>query len=182
MILWPGKGRDHVFDDSTLRKNGDSLTKNSAVNQSSKDTAWILVAANYPFKDFIQLAFEQNKFFGFSSFPVAAVSNKKEFKGKELLFYTLIALLLFFAFIRFSFPKYFIDLFRVAFRTTLKQRQIGEQLMQTPIPSLLLNFFFLMTSGLYIDFLLQHYYFSNSYNFWLLYLYCFVGLSIYLYN
>ncbi len=90
----------------------------------------------------------------------------------------MVALLLFFAFIKFSFSKYFIDLFRVAFKTTLKQRQIGEQLVQTPLPSLLLNFFFLITASFYISFVLQHYHLAMGYDFWLLYFYCFVALAV----
>jgi hypothetical protein len=154
----------------------DSLIKDSSVIQSIEDTAWIPIALSY--KNFMNLAFAQNQFFDFASLPVAIRSDKKEFHGKELLFYTLIGLLLFFAFIRMSFPKYLLDLFRVAFRTTLKQRQISEQLIQAPLPSLLLNFFFCFTGGLYITFVLQHYHLAANYNFWLLYLYCFVALAV----
>ena len=77
-----------------------------------------------------------------------------------------------------SFPKYFLDLFRVAFKTTLKQRQISEQLIQAPLPSLLLNCFFLFTIGLYITFVLQHYHMARNYNFWLLYCYSFIALAV----
>jgi hypothetical protein len=161
-----------VFD--TLSKKTDSLVKNFDL----KDTPWKIIAGQYPGKNFIRQAVEQNKFFGFLSSPIAVTSDKKEFKGKELLFYTLVGLLLFFAFIKFSFSKYFVDLFRVTFKTTLKQRQIGEQLVQTPLPSLLLNFFFLITASLYISFVLQHYHIALDYYFWLLCFYCFVALTV----
>jgi uncharacterized protein DUF4271 len=159
---------------STLKQ--DSLVIDSSTIQILTDTAWIAKALSY--KNFAGQVFVQNIFFGFSSPPIAIRSDKKEFHGKELLFYTLIGLLLFFAFIRMSFPKYFLDLFRVAFRTTIKQRQISEQLVQAPLPSLLLNFFFLCTVGLYITLVLQHYHLASNYNFWLLYLYCFVALAV----
>ena len=154
----------------------DSVSKDSSSTALLTDTAWIALALNY--KNFTQLVFTQNSFFDFSSRAILLKSDKKEFHGKELLFYTLIGLLLFFAFIKISFPKYLLDLFRVAFRTTLKQRQISEQLVQAPLPSLLLNFFFLCTAGLYITFVLRHYRLAVNYNFWLLYLYCFVGLAV----
>ncbi len=170
--------KDRQAGDSSQLVRSDSLNENSRTQSFSKDTLWIWLASRYDHKTFIQLAFDRNKLFAFSATPVIVRSNKKEFNGKELLFYTLLALLLFFAFIRFSFPKYLTDLFRVAFRTTLKQRQIGEQLIQTPLPSLLLNFFFLLTAGLYINFVLQHHYLTGEYNFWLLYLYCFIGLTL----
>ncbi|HYM94598.1 MAG TPA: DUF4271 domain-containing protein, partial [Chitinophagaceae bacterium] len=92
--------------------------------------------------------------------------------------YVLIFLLLIFAFFRLLFPKYFNDLFRLFFRTTLKQRQIREQLMQTPLPSLLFNCFFVATTALYFDFLLIHFKLTPINDFWLMYLYCGIGLSV----
>lgn len=50
--------------------------------------------------------------------------------------------------------------------------------MQTPLPSLLLNGFFVICGGLYIAFLLQYFNFSNQGNFWLMFLYSSIGLSI----
>lgn len=92
--------------------------------------------------------------------------------GKEWLFYYLVLLFIIFAILRRAFPKYFGDLFRLFFRTTLKQRQIREQLMQTPLPSILLNGFFVLSAGLYISFLFQFFHLDPTGNFWLLYLYC----------
>ena len=86
-------------------------------------------------------------------------------------------LLLFLAFLRRTFPKYFIDLFRLFFRTTMKQRQIREQLMQTPLPSLLMNVFFVVSSGLYVSFLLHYFGLQTIDNFWLLFLYCCLGVA-----
>jgi hypothetical protein len=83
-----------------------------------------------------------------------------------------------FALLKLGFAKYFNDLFRVFFRTTLKQRQIKEQLIQTPLPSLIFNAFFVASAGLYIDLVLYYYEFNPVDNFWLLYLYCCIGLSV----
>ncbi|MFN6397366.1 MAG: hypothetical protein ACK4WR_04650, partial [Bacteroidota bacterium] len=73
-------------------------------------------------------------------------------QGKEILFYAFVGLLLFLGIIRQLFPKYFNDLFRLFFRTTLKQRHLSEQLTQTPLPSFLLNLFFFFSAGLYLSF------------------------------
>jgi hypothetical protein len=118
-------------------------------------------------------------YYGFGATPEMPVnSDLKIFKGKETLFYVLLALLLLFAFLRQAFPKYFNDLFRLFFRTTLKQRQIREQLMQTPLPSLLLNGFYFICAGLYVGFLLEHFEFISENQFWLYSLYSCIGLSI----
>ena len=84
----------------------------------------------------------------------------------------MVGLLLIFAFLKQAFAKYFNDLFRLFFRTTLKYRQIREQLMQTPLPSLLLNTFFVICGGLYIGFLLIHFELIAPEEYWL---YAFYG-------
>lgn len=106
---------------------------------------------------------------------------KKVFTGKELLFYYLILLLIIFGLLRRAFAKYFYDLFRVFFRTTLKQRQTQEQLLQSPLPSVFMNIFFILSAGLYVNFVLQHFQLVIADNFWLQYVYCAGGLaSIYI--
>jgi hypothetical protein len=116
-------------------------------------------------------------YLGFNAVPVNIHSEKKVFRGKELLFYSILLLILFYALLRNAFPKYFNDLFRLFFRTTMKQRQIREQLMQTPFPSVLLNSFFVISAGLYLSFLIDHYQLNPLGNFWLLFLYCVIGLT-----
>jgi hypothetical protein len=107
--------------------------------------------------------------------------EKKIFTGKEWLFYYLVFLLILFGLLRRAFAKYFYDLFRVFFKTTLKQRQTQEQLLQSPLPSVFMNTFFILSAGLYVNFLLQHFQLLIVDNFWLQYLYCAAGLaSIYI--
>lgn len=100
------------------------------------------------------------------------------FSGKEYLFYYLLFLLLLFGLLRMAFSKYFNDLFRVFFRTTLKTKQVREQLLQSPLPSVFMNGFFVLSAGLYINFLLQHFQLSVTDNFWLQYIYCAAALSV----
>ena len=98
--------------------------------------------------------------------------EKKNFTGKEYLFYYLVLLLILFGLLRRAFAKYFYDLFRVFFKTTLKQRQTQEQLLQSSLASVLMNSFFVLTGGLYANFLLQYFKLVISDNFWLQYVYC----------
>ena len=120
----------------------------------------------------------RHPYFNFNASAVSLRSDRKEFHGKELLFYVIVVLVIIFALLKLTFAKYFNDLFRVFFRNTLKQRQIKEQLMQTPLPSLVFNGFFVASTGLYVNFLLQYFNFTPIDNFWLLYLYCCIGLSV----
>lgn len=121
---------------------------------------------------------KRNTYFGFSA-PVqsAAVEKTRQAEDKDLLFYMLVFLFITLAVLKNAFSKYFIDLFRLFFRTTLKQRQIREQLMQTPFPSLLLNGFFVLSAGLYLSFIVHHYRLAPDTNFWMIFLYACAGLS-----
>lgn len=127
-------------------------------------------------------AFQQvlnaHPYFGFAARPVVVHTGLKQFAGKETRFYVLIGILLFFALLKEVFPKYLSDLFRLLFRTTLKQKQIREQLIQSPLPSFLLNVLFVISGGLYIDILLNHFNNTPVDSFWLLYLYCMIGLAV----
>ena len=106
------------------------------------------------------------------------IISRKEFKGKEALFYVLIGLLLLFALFNRLFSKYFNDLYRLFFRTTLNKSQIREQMIQTPLPSLLLNIFFVLTGGLYLSLIFKHFNLNPVSNFWLLFLYCCLSLLV----
>lgn len=123
---------------------------------------------------------KHHPFLGFGASPNFLIRQETDMHhvtGKDWLFYLLVLLLILFSFLKNAFPKYFSDLFRVFFRTTLKQRQISEQLAQTPFPSLLLNGFFIVNAGLYISLLFNHYGINPADNFWLLFLYCCLGLA-----
>jgi len=166
-----------ISNDSLLQKDSvkvvyttDSVSRRPVTQGKSWEPA-----ATSPLQ---QQILARHPYFNFKASAVSLSSDKKEYQGKELLFYVIIALLMIFALLKLAFAKYFNDLFKVFFRTTLKQRQIKEQLMQTPLPSLVFNGFFIASAGLYINFLLHYYQFTPVDNFWLLYLYCCVGLSV----
>jgi len=120
----------------------------------------------------------RHPYFDFSAVAVSIPSNVRKVQGKEVMFYTMMGLLLVFALLKQGFSKYFNDLFRVFFRTTMKTRQIREQLMQTQFPSLIFNMFFVASAGLYIDFMLHYFKITPFNNFWLLYVYCCLGLAV----
>jgi hypothetical protein len=170
----------------SLIKQGSTIIKDTVVPVRTidsfslrpvTDTGWKSIPAASPL--FSRQILEHHPYFGFKTDPVLLpVSNLHLVKGKELFFYVLVSLLVIFGMLRRAFPKYFSDLFRLFFRTTIKQRQIREQLMQTPLPSLLLNGFFVISGALYISFLLRHFRLDPVHNFWLLSFYCCLGLSV----
>lgn len=119
--------------------------------------------------------YAHHPFFRFNN-PMKYSITVKKWQGKEAIFYSIIVLLLFFALIKNSFIRYLYDLFRTYFQTTIKQKQIKEQLLQNPLPSLLLNLFFAFSGGMFVALLLQDFKLASQFNFWWLYLYCVLGL------
>jgi hypothetical protein len=119
--------------------------------------------------------YTHHPYYNFTNATRRSISNR-QWQGKEAIFYSLVGLLIFFALVKNGFYRYIQDLLKIFFRTTVRQRQIKEQLVQSPLPSLLLNIFFLLSLGMFLALLIQHWGFGRHYNFWLLFLYCVVGL------
>ena len=150
------------------------ILSNDSVSKRPTDSIW-KVSDHLPLKEQV---LQRHPYFRFNVKPVVMHSDQRQFHGKETLFYVVIFLLIIFGLLKLGFAKYFGDLLRVFFRTTLKQRQIKEQLIQTPLPSLMFNIYFVASAGLYMNFLFHHFKFTPVDNFWLMYLYCCIGLSI----
>ena len=74
----------------------------------------------------------------------------------DWIFYLFATLCIYLGFIRLAFPKYMNDLFRVFFNTSLRGKQIREQLLLDRLPSLLLNLFFGLSGGVFLYFLLRY--------------------------
>ena len=154
----------------------DSVKKDSVILPQI-DTSWLGIARKYNGIGILGSLSRGGQLIAPLSKPVIIETDRKIFKGQEAFFYSILALFLFFAFVKNAFPKYLNDLFRVAFRRTLKQRQLGEQLVQTPLPSLFMNIFFLVSGAMYLDLLFRHYQFAIGYSFWLLFFYLTVALG-----
>lgn len=166
-----------IRDSSVFKKDSVSwapISDSVSKKPEHRDTLWNAVI-DMPLQEQV---LRHHPYFKFNVKSIAFRSDVKQFHGKEMMFYVIIALLMVFALLKLGFAKYFNDLFRVFFRTTLKQRQIKEQLIQTPLPSLIFNTFFTASAGLYINLVLHYYKFTPVNNFWLLYLYCCIGLSV----
>ena len=119
-------------------------------------------------------------FFGFAAPKVDSIqriAQRRVITSNDWLFYVFTFLFLMGGILKTIFPKYFVGLFRVIFRSSLKQRQISEQLEQDSLPSLLLNIFFVLSAGLFTALVFEHYQLDPTGNFWLLALYCCVSFA-----
>jgi hypothetical protein len=100
--------------------------------------------------------------------PEFVIQQPKKIISKDWLFYYILGLLLLFGVLRLSYPRYFNDLFRFFFRTSLQVNQIKEQLVQSGLQSLLFNIFFGLSFGVYIFLLTGYYKGSMQVSAWLI--------------
>jgi hypothetical protein len=91
--------------------------------------------------------------------------------GKEILFYSILGIVGIVAFIRISFPKYVQSLFQLFFQTSFRQKQTREQLLQDNLASLLMNFLFIASAGMFVALIAQKFNWVVM-DFWMLFLYC----------
>lgn len=168
-------GADSIVRQRDTITQQDSIVRADTLFQTSIDTPAIAKPVFSLLTD--SSIYNQHPYFTFTN-PVKRLASKRTWQGKEPLFYSTIGLLIFFALVRNNFSRYASDLFALFFRTTIKQRQIKEQLMQAPLPSLLLNIIFFISGALFINLLLAHYGLGRSFSFWPLLLYTFLGLVV----
>jgi hypothetical protein len=97
------------------------------------------------------------------------IINFRDSSGKEKLFYLIAGLLLLLALIRLAFPRYLNNLFIYFFRTSLRQKQTRDQLLQEQISSLLMNLMFFMITATFITLAVQYFKWFTG-DFWRLWL------------
>lgn len=181
IFLFAGNsGWSQPVNDSFTRRDSlpvtDSASADSIMRQhvAVRDTFRPVLKYSFTSDSFL---YGERLFFRFTN-PVRYTVSEKKWEGKEVIFYSIIALLLFFALIRNAFSRYLSDLFSAYFRTTIRQRQIKEQLLQSPLPSMLFNIFFIISTGIFLSLLFQHFGLAVELPFWLLAAYCALALTI----
>lgn len=159
--------------DSLIRTDS-ARADTTVITTPVKDT--IRPVLKYPFNS-DSFLYRDRLFFNFTN-PVRYTISERAWQGREAIFYFIIVLLITFAFIKNSFSRYLADLFSSYFRTTVRQRQIKDQLLQSPLPSLLFNLFFVVSSAIFLSLIFQHFKLGGSYPFWALAAYCALGIGL----
>lgn len=167
--------------DSTVNVLPDSQVQAPPV---IKDSAMVPVAPEIQVPvDFssseYQKVLKSHPYYNFNQKGVYRTIVPKKERGKDGLFYLVAGLLLLLALVKLSFGRYLDNLFKVFFRASLKAKQIREQLLQTPLASLLLNIHFVAAAGLLAAILLHQYQQNpDDRGFWKLYLYCLLAIAV----
>ena len=159
-----------IFSVSLCAQNADTAIyqNDSLTNLSLADSAGLVkatdtvktVVANKP--AFIL----KNKLLNSDAEPVSLAVQLKKAKSGDTFFYLIAGMVLLLAFLKYFYSRYFSNLFRVFFNTSLRQNQITDQLLQAKLPSFLFNIFFIISGGIYVYALLSHYQLTGSDNKW----------------
>lgn len=116
---------------------------------------------------------KKNKYLN-EELPAVSLAAKERTKpGKEFLFYLLSIFILVLAVFKVFYSKYFNNIFRVFFNTSLRQNQLTDLLLQAKLASLIFNIFFVISAGLYAWLILDHYKLLKEGNNYIL-----IGLSV----
>lgn len=134
-----------ALQDSALQKRDSSAI---ASIPEKKISLW---------RENIERALQQSKYINSVAAPIASIARERVQPFNDMLFYLMLTVVLFLAFLRFFFAKYFNNLFRVFFNTSLRQSQLTDQLLQAKQVSLFFNILFTVTGGLYFYFLIRHF-------------------------
>ena len=108
------------------------------------------------YQQMMELLLKDNIFLISNAAPVATANQERKPSQTDFKFYILLGSILFLSFLRFFYARYFNNLFRVFFNTSLRQSQLTDQLLQAKLASMLFNLFFAITGGIYVYFLLSY--------------------------
>lgn len=107
-------------------------------------------------------------YFNFYGKSIRITEQERRREDKDALFYFLAGLLLYYALIKVFFRKYVDNIMTLFFRVTMRQQQIRDQMLQTPLASLFLNILYLVSGGMYLVFVGRYYGVKITDNNWLL--------------
>ena len=115
-----------------------------------------LTVAATPKISAIDRILQENKYLQTGYVPVAYRVSPERHADDSNLFYLFLIVAFVFAVMLRIYKKYFPNLFRVFFNTSLKQSQLTDQLQQEEVPSLFANTIFLISSGVFAYLALVH--------------------------
>lgn len=171
--------------DSILRvqraKDSLLLITQQQIQYAADSIKKIVVAYRKTRLDAFQQVLKDHPYLKFYGHPVRQAIIPRISRSSDGIFYYIIGLVLYFALMRLFFYKYISTMFTLFFRATLRQQQLREQLLQAPLPALLMNLFFVVSVATYCTFVAFHFGMPFAVNFWNTLLYAIILIaSIYI--
>ncbi|MEO6329830.1 MAG: DUF4271 domain-containing protein [Ginsengibacter sp.] len=146
----------------SVRKIGlDSTSKLKDAFKTNSDSAIVRPRVK-TYQSVLHELLLANEYMNVKQQPASLIIKKRQTSGKENLFYLLSCIILIFGLFKVFYAKYFHNIFRVFFNTSLRQNQLTDLLLQARLPSFIFNIFFSISAGAYFWLLLNYYYFINK--------------------
>lgn len=156
--------------DSVIRsqRTKDSLLAitQQQINKAADSIRKVVIARRARSLALFQDALKEHPYLKFFDRPERQIISIRKTENRDGIFYYVVALVLYVALMRLFFYKYFTTMFTLFFRATLRQQQLREQLLQAPLPALLMNFFFVVSLATYCTFLVVHFNLPFAGDFW----------------
>ncbi len=154
-------GSDSLISKDKANIKADSLELSAAASDSiKKRLTKINCITRHPIDSFY-IKLLDNPFFRTTRPPIFLIVNERKSTPKDELFYLICGLVFLLAFIKLAFSRYFSNITKLFFQPTFRQKQTKEQLLQSNLPSFLLNLFFILSAGVYVALLTQYYQLSE---------------------
>lgn len=166
---------------SAAAQNVDTISAKKDTIPAKKDTIAPAAIVTVPVNRYqyaLQYILRQNTFLNSAGSPVSKVEKIKTASSKEMIFYILAGMVFGMGLLRLYFSRYFSNLFRVFFNTSLRQSQLADQLLQAKLPSLFFNAFFVLSGGMYAYLVLIRYNLIADQHRWILAGACTVVLGL----
>ena len=143
-------------DSLTLLYDSTTVHDSTVVKDSLKitDSTKAVIQVAVPEENTLNRILADNIFLNSKSKPLTLIESPRKTDSKDVLFYSLVMVVFLFALLKSRYARYFMNLFRVFFNTSLRQSQLTDQLLQAKLPSLLFNLFFILIGSWYIYLLL----------------------------
>ena len=119
-----------------------------------------------------------NKFINTKDPAFFFIIQKRQPNGEEFIFYAVCVIVLILGIFRTFYNGYFDNLFKVFFNSTIRQNQLTDQLLQSALPSLILNVFFTISAGFYIWLVFKHYHYPRLIDNQVLLPSCILGIGV----
>lgn len=119
-----------------------------------------------------------NRFLNSKDTPVSLAQSIKKKENKDIFFYLLAGLVLMLGITKTVYARYFSNMFRVFFNSSLRQSQLTDQLVQDKLPSFIFNIFFVMVIGVYFYLLIEFFHLAKQKADWYLLWFCFAAVAV----
>lgn len=116
-----------------------------------------LAIVNTSYQTSLQRILKENTQLNSFGKPLAMKVAVRKQHTSDSLFYMLLIVVGLLSFLRFNYTRYFNNLFRVFFNTSLRQSQLTDQLLQAKLPSLFFNIFYLICGGLFVFMIFKYF-------------------------